>query len=379
VHGDVGAEVLGRTGEITKERLDQLGSPYEVGDVVGLSGLEAAFERQLAGAPSGEVRVVDGKGDTVQVLRRFAGKQPVALHTTLDPSVQAAAEQALADVTKPAGLVALDATTGAVRAIVSRPTDGFPRAIDGRYPPGSTMKVVTATALLTHGVTPDTPVTCPATVTVGGKVFANYQGEQLGTIPFRRAFTASCNTAFIGAETKLPADALGAAAKGFGFGTDYSKGIGFTTFRGSFPTPVDATERAADAIGQGRVEASPLHMASVAGAVASGTWRPPYLLPDRRSDVAPHALDPNVAATLRDLMFGVVQSGTGTAAAIPGQQIGGKTGTAEFGSGNPPATHAWFIGFRGDLAFAVVVEGGGVGGEVAAPVAHRLLAALPPG
>ncbi|HMC43021.1 MAG TPA: penicillin-binding transpeptidase domain-containing protein, partial [Acidimicrobiales bacterium] len=92
---------------------------------------------------------------------------------------------------------------------------------------------------------------------------------------------------------------------------------------------------------------------------------------------APAPLDPAVVQTLRQLMAEVVSSGTGTPAQVPGgAPVAGKTGTAEFGPGNPPATHAWFIGFRGDLAFAVLVEGGGVGGRVAAPVVARFLAAV---
>jgi cell division protein FtsI/penicillin-binding protein 2 len=84
-----------------------------------------------------------------------------------------------------------------------------------------------------------------------------------------------------------------------------------------------------------------------------------------------------MADTLRTFMSEVVTSGTGRAAAVRGQQVAGKTGTAEFGTGTPPSTHAWFIGFRGNLAFAVLVEGGGVGGQAAAPIAARFLSAVP--
>ena len=93
--------------------------------------------------------------------------------------------------------------------------------------------------------------------------------------------------------------------------------------------------------------------------------------------MAPVPLDPSTVAVLADLMREVVRTGTGTSAAVPGQDIAGKTGTAEFGNADPPDTHAWFIGFRGSLAFAVLVEGGGVGGQVAAPIAARFLAAAP--
>jgi cell division protein FtsI/penicillin-binding protein 2 len=117
-------------------------------------------------------------------------------------------------------------------------------------------------------------------------------------------------------------------------------------------------------------------MATVAAAVASGGWRPPRLLADNPQGPV-STLDPGVDATLKDLTAEVVRSGTGTAAAVAGQQVAGKTGTAEFGGTDPNATHAWFIGYRGGLAFAVLVEGGGVGGRVAAPLAARFLAAAP--
>jgi cell division protein FtsI/penicillin-binding protein 2 len=108
--------------------------------------------------------------------------------------------------------------------------------------------------------------------------------------------------------------------------------------------------------------------------VASGGWRAPRLLTDKLQ--APTTmLDPATVATLKELTAEVVRTGTGTAAAVAGQQVGGKTGTAE--TADPNRTHAWFIGYRGSLAFAVLVEGGGVGGRVAAPLAARFLAAAP--
>lgn len=368
--------VLGRYDEVTAERLADLGEPYLVGDHVGLSGLEGAFERQLAGTPSGEVRTVDMATDEpVTPLFQFTGTPPQPVGTTLDRQTQEAAEQALAGVTVPAALVALDAGTGDVRAVVSRPFDQpFNRALAGQYPPGSTFKVVTTAALLGAGTRPETAVGCPADATVGGQGFRNFEGGSLGSTTFRTAFAQSCNTAFVTLSANLADAALATAATTFGFGADYD--LGLPTEGATFPTPKDVAERASQAIGQGRVEASPLHMATVAAAVASGGWRAPRLLTDE-AQAPTTALDPATAATLKELTAEVVRTGSGTAAAVAGQQIGGKTGTAEIGGPDPNRTHAWFIGYRGNLAFAVLAEGGGVGGRVAAPLAARFLAAAP--
>ena len=166
------------------------------------------------------------------------------------------------------------------------------------------------------------------------------------------------------------------AADTFGFGSSYD--IGIDAAGASIGDPKAPVDLAATAIGQGDVLASPMHMASVAAAVMSGSWDQPVLLPEAKpATVAQVKLDPAVQAALTDAMKQVVTSGTGTAAQVRNQIIAGKTGTAEFGSGDPPPTHAWFVGFRGDLAVAVLVEGGGVGGQVAAPVAARFFAATP--
>ncbi|MEA2972402.1 MAG: hypothetical protein QOG82_860 [Actinomycetota bacterium] len=372
---DFALHLLGRVAEITAERLDELGPPYMVGNHVGLSGLEAAYERQLAGLPSGEVRLVDDAGVEIGVVAQFPGTPPEPLVLTLDPRVQEAADLALAGVVEPAAIVAIDAPTGDVRAVSARPLDQpFNRALDGQYPPGSSFKVVTSEALVGGGLRPETTVSCEPTATIGGKPFKNFEDESFGSIPFRTAFAHSCNTAFVTLAEKMSDADLVAAAGRFGFGAGYDAGVG--AVGGEFPDPNDAADRAASAIGQGRVLASPLHMASVAAAVASGTWRAPRVT-GPPSTVAPVALNPSTVAVLADLMHEVVRTGTGTAAAVAGQDVAGKTGTAEFGNSDPPATHAWFIGFRGPLAFAVLVEGGGVGGQVAAPIAARFLAAAP--
>jgi cell division protein FtsI/penicillin-binding protein 2 len=367
--------LIGRFGEVTAERLEQLGPPYAVGDQVGLDGLEARFEEQLAGVPDVAVRIVDPEGTEVTALASFPGVAPEPLVTTLDPAVQQAAEAALADIGVPAALVAVDAATGEVRASVSRPLDNaFDRAIGGAYPPGSTFKVVTGYALLANGLTPSSTVQCPAELVVDGRRFHNFEGGASGAEPFSAAFAESCNTAFIDAAAALPDDALGGAAATFGFGADYS--LGPTTLGGSFPAPDSEVARAASAIGQAEVTASPLHMASVVAAVLDGSWRTPILLPDETDPVSPTALDPGIRATLRDLMRLVVTDGSGTAADAPGLDVIGKTGTAEFGEDDPPATHAWFVGAAKGLGFAVVLEGGGVGGRDAAPVARRFLDGL---
>ena len=210
---------------------------------------------------------------------------------------------------------------------------------------------------------------------MNGRTFRNFEGEASDSLSLAEAFKISCNNAFIGLADKLPENALTDAAKSFGFEADWS--LPLPSAKGSFPQPVDGTERAAAAIGQGRVLASPAQMASVAAAVATGQWHAPSLTtqPTPTSPAVP-PLDASVVAALQSFMNSVPQSG-GTAAGAglpPG--TAGKTGTAEFGTETPPATHAWFVGYRGGIAFAVIVEDGGVGGRVAAPLAAAFLNAL---
>lgn len=365
--------VLGSVGEVTAERLEQLGDPYRAGDLVGRSGLEAVLERRLAGKPALELRITAPDGTNNKVLLSSEREPAEDVRTTLSVPVQNAAEAALAGVTQPAAVVVLDVATAEVRAAVSRPIGEFNRAFGGRYPPGSSFKVVTAGTLLANGVSVTQRAGCPPTVNVGGRSFRNFEGEALGTTEFRQVFIHSCNTGFIELTRDLDNGRFREGAGSFGFNRDYD--FPLNAAGGSFPEPGDSTEKAAATIGQGRVLASPLHMATVAAAAASTGWRPPTLI----AGEAPPAklpMDAAVGEALRAMMAGVVSEGTGVRAQVPGRMVAGKTGTAEFGQERPPRTHAWFIGFSGEYAFAVLVEDGGVGGQVAAPIAAKLVAGL---
>jgi cell division protein FtsI/penicillin-binding protein 2 len=201
----------------------------------------------------------------------------------------------------------------------------------------------------------------------------------LGSVPFSKDFADSCNTAFVGQSRNISAEQLADTAKKLGY---RELDLGVPAFGGSVPVTDDATEHAANMIGQGKVEASPFAVALASASVASGRSVQPRLIVDPK-DPKPEpgpALDPKAIAALRGLMRGVVTDGTGSAMlGVPGGDVAGKTGTAEFGTESPPKTHAWFTGFQGDIAFAVLVEDGGFGGQVAAPLAATFLTKLAAG
>ena len=374
---ELAAHVVGAVGPVTAQEIGQLGAPYAAGDIVGQTGIEQAYEHRLAGTPGATVAVTDHAGTTVAILKRFPEHPGTPVQTTIDPAIQQAAESALGGETLPADLVAIQASTGAVLASVSLPDSQQANdAFVGAYPPGSTFKVVTSADLLEHGATPSSTASCPSSITVNGEVFHNFEGETTPTLSLLQAFAMSCNTAFIGLSNSLPAASYTTTASQFGIGDAIKMGL--SAFGGKVPTPSSSSEAAATAIGQAKVAVSPLAMANVAASVDSGSLHLPRLVSGEGDDTAPaQALDPGVVANMRTMMQDVVTSPIGTAAGA-GLPAGtyGKTGTAEYGNATPPQTHAWFIGYHGDLAFAVLVVGGGVGGAVAAPIAAKFLAAV---
>jgi hypothetical protein len=357
--------IAGTVGPATADGARAFGEYYRPGDVVGQSGLQAGFEHELAGTPAGEVQVVAGD-QVVEILQAFSGTPGTDVRTTFDPHLVAAALDVLGNEGNGAAMVVIQPSTGAIRAIANRTSTGYNRGFAGRYPTGSTMKVITSVALLEHGITPETRISCPKEIKVNGRVIRNAEEEELGDISFREAFIHSCNTAFIQLAQQLQPNDLVDAAKRFGFDTDL--GLGTQAGISQIPPPNGIVDQVSEAIGQGRVLATPLQMAVVAADVAAGGYRKPHLV---ELPVLPplEPMSPGVAATLQDFMRAVVSEGTGKKARLPGTPVAGKTGTAEFGTQVPLRTHAWFIAFRGDLALAVIVEDGGFGGDAAAPLA----------
>jgi cell division protein FtsI/penicillin-binding protein 2 len=247
-------------------------------------------------------------------------------------------------------------------------------ATAGAYAPGSTFKLVTSLALLRAGVTLDETLACPETLDVDGYTFHNfddYPASALGDVTFRTAVANSCNTALIGARDRVDDRALADAAQSLGLGADPD--LGYPAVLGSVPAPDSETERAADLIGQGRVQATPLGMATVAASIQAGRTVVPHLIADRPGEPAPDApLTDAEAVALRELMRAVVTEGSATfLGAIPGDPVGAKTGTAEYGERGDDGAypkHSWMIGTHGDLAVAVFVETGVSGAVTAGPL-----------
>lgn len=373
--------ILGGVGEATAEIVESSQGQVVAGDVVGTSGLQRTYDDQLRGTPATQVVLTDPAGDVL-----LGGRDAVEgtdLGTTLDVDLQIYAEQRLADVPSASAVVAIQPSTGAVLVAASGPgSAGLNTATVGQYAPGSTFKVATALALIRSGLTPDSPVECTPTVTVDGREFQNFPGypaASVGTIPLREAIAQSCNTALISQNAAISSADVAEAAASLGIGASLPEGEAwpFPYFSGSVPTDATGTTHAADLIGQGDVLASPLAMAGVAASVAAGRTVVPALVEvaEPPVPVAPTVpLTTEEAQTLQELMYGVVQSGSSTfLQSVPGDPVGAKSGTAQFGTEDPPQTHAWMIAFQGDLAVAVLVEVGDYGTATAGPIISDVL------
>ena len=377
---------IGSVGAVTKEILDANPGKYQEGDQVGLSGLQRQYDTQLRGKPGiVALRLREdpaGKVSETKLWER-APEPGKPIKTTLDPAVQTAADNALRAQPKRSALVAIRVSDGSVLALANGPDGGGVNlALTAQVPPGSTFKMVSTVGLLDAGaVAADTIVPCPQTFTVGGRSFKNSDNFVLGNVPFHTDFAKSCNTAFTSLAPKLGDNGLAEAGKTLGLGVPWDLGV--EAYSGKVSTGGSDEERAAAIFGQGTTLVSPIALAAATAGVARGQWQQPKLMvqpaPAKPAVPGPQ-LKQSTVDPLRAMMREVVTAGTGTALAhVPGQPVYGKSGTAEFDSADPSKTHAWFVGWQGDIAFAVFVENGGGGSATAVPLAQKFLTALPRG
>jgi len=390
---DFARPIIGTVGGATKEDVEKSSGAIVAGDQVGLTGLQKRYDAQMRGTPGVRVRMVAAKPSGASASPSptpspAAETEPVVLFevkpvpgkpltTTLNVGLQKLAEKTLASTKPASALVAIRPSTGAIVAAANGEGNrGQSLATVGRAPPGSTFKVVSTLALLRAGLTPDSKISCPRTVTVNGRKFTNYSdypANHRGTITFRTALAQSCNTAFIGQRRKLDRSALANAAGSLGVGIDYD--VGFPSFFGSVPDDSTATGRAASMIGQGKVEASPMAMAAVVASVAAGETVIPHLVDGTQATSKGKPLTRQEARQLRSMMRGVVTDGSGRVLGnLSGPPVLAKTGTAEYGSSKLLKPHAWMIAAQGDLAVAVFVNDGKSGSSTAGPLLRTFLA-----
>lgn len=332
---------------------------------------------EVDGTAGWSVVIVNQYGVDTDVLTETQPRPVPSVSISLDRPIQVAAQNAVNARAEQTMTVVVEASTGAVLAVAQNTAadrDG-PVALAGQYPPGSTFKIVTSGAAMASGLaSPETTVPCPGRIVIGDRSIPNYNEFALGTVSLATAFARSCNTSFAHLASEMTPDALNVAAACFGIGVDYEV-VGMPTFTGSVPPAEDLVERTEDGFGQGKVVVSPFGMALAAATVAAGRTPVPYLIEGRETVVQgdPSPVDPDVVAGLRDMMRLVITSGTADRIRDQGD-VYGKTGEAEVEGGS----HSWFVGYRGDLAFATLVVRGG-SSDNAVAVTRDMFAALPPG
>ena len=371
----VASEIVGVLGPIPADQAATYAAAgYPTNAKVGLDGLERVFQRKLAGTPGGSL--LAGR-------RMLAHAAPVPGHTiktTIDPGVEQASIAALGG--RFGGIAAMDPRTGALLALAGV-------AFSVLQPPGSTMKIITSTGALQAGIVKlgDTfPISTSATIE--GYTLQNANGEACGGT-LLNAFAVSCNSVFAPLGERLGARRLVDVAERFGFNQP-------TMIPGAAESQIPPASRIGDqlavassAIGQGMVQASALEMTDVAATIAMRGRRP---IPTLHADQLPRFVNvtsARIARLVQRMMIAVVQFGTGTAAAIPGVEVAGKTGTAELRStaatpgspqsSDPKNTDAWFVGYAPAGAPRIVVgamfPNAGAGGATAAPPAREVLLA----
>jgi len=418
--GDVFAQVLGYVNEITQDGLAR-DTTYRPGNAIGVAGLEARYEPLLRSRDGSKYAIVNAWGKEVGILPERVEAQPVPgqeLHVTLDAELQKRAARLMEPYSRGVA-VGLSLKDGGVLCMLSKPgfdpnllsgsmsgedwqallddkaTPFVNRAVMSIYNPGSCMKPLTALAAMKLGVLNEhsTFQPCTGVFDYGHRKFKCT--EVHGRLELEPAIIKSCNIYFYQVGLKTGIEALAANMKDYGFGAP--TGIDLPAERNGIVPGRDWLDKRYGAnnwsigivlnlaIGQGEVQATPLQLAQFYAMLAGdGNYYVPHLLDftkdsdgriERYTPVKRQvAFDPRQLRIIREALVGVVREGTGAGAQVPGITIGGKTGTAEHTGGED---HAWFVCYAGkptpEVVFCVLVENGGKGGMIAAPIARELI------
>ncbi|GAB1336108.1 penicillin-binding transpeptidase domain-containing protein [Streptomyces sp. E-15] len=345
--------------------LDELRRRY--GDRTGgRPGVDLVIRHQAA---------ADGSEVADTTLLTLVKGKPGRLPTTLSASAQAAAETAVMKYPE-SSVAAVEPSTGEILAIANNRRDGFDAALLGERAPGSTMKIISAATLIDIGkTTANGPAPCPPSAVWQSQTFHNLKGlrpDEHATLA--DSFARSCNTAFVKYADEVKVDSLTREAEDrFGLGRNNWQ-VGVTSFDGRVPAS-GGPDTAANLIGQGQVQMSPLNMASVTATAATGAFRQPVIVPlklDGREPARARGLSPGTTGQLRAMMNRTARSGTaaGVMAGLGGD-IGAKTGSAEVDG--EAGSDSWFAGYRGDVAAAAMVQEGGHGIDAAGPIVASVL------
>ncbi|TLF64628.1 penicillin-binding transpeptidase domain-containing protein [Nocardia asteroides NBRC 15531] len=372
----IGGELIGLPGVTLTQEWDMVPTDRKFAPDL-LTQVRKTVIAEVDGKAGWSVVTRNANGADLDVLHEVAAQPAPSFALSIDRFVQNSAQHAVDLRTEQTMMVVLRPSTGAILAVAQNKAadrDG-PVATSGQYPPGSIFKTVTASAAMAAGIaTPDTVLPCPSHTTIGERTIPNYNLFSVGDVPMATAYERSCNTTFARLASRLDDDALTQAAARLGIGQDYEV-EGLPTMSGSVPPADGLVQRAEDGIGQGKVVVSPFGMAVMAATVAHGSAPVPYLIAGRPTEVTGDrpAIDADVVDGLRTMMRMVVTGGTAERIRDQGE-VYGKTGEAEVEGGS----HSWFVGYRGDMAFATLLVKGG-SSDNAVAVTRDMFAALPPG
>ena len=427
-YGKLAAHVLGYVGEASRVQLETSEfSDFRAGDIVGKYAVERFYNRHLAGRNGSRKIFVDSLGRTIDELVRIPPEEGDALELTLDLDLQFAAEEQLSG--RRGAVVAFDPRNGEILAMVSQPAfdpnrfaarisrqewerlagdEHHPlqnRALQSTFSPGSVFKLVVALAGLEWGdIDPKQSYSCAGGVNLYGHHFRCWKEGGHGSVSLREAIRSSCNVYFYQLGKSLGIDLI----SGFGhaIGLDRPTGIDLVgEVAGLVPSKEWKRrthrqrwyrgETVSVAIGQGPVHLTPLQLARMVGILATGSAAPLHVARNQLPQEGPARNTPAIDLSsdnldlVREAMWEVVNRfGTGRAAQVNGFNVCGKTGTAQtigragLSKLDPEqaaqlAANAWFVGFAPqkypEIAVVVLVEAGGSGGAVAAPIAAKVL------